>query len=408
MKIAYMITFWLLLILAAPSRGESSFAGTWETEYGILTLTQEGSTVKGFYVMNGIRCTVEGTVEKAKYTFRYQEPGVNGFGQFELSIDGKSFTGKWGLQQNALTGSWSGKRVAAASGAAPEGFQGLWESNFGRIRLVQVENRVHGIYAYSQGSSITGTVEGKKLTFQYKEPSAEGEGWFELATDANSFKGKWKEKGSSSWSDWNGMRVQPIHNRIWLVVIEARWEPNLQDKEYSFGQMLNAFFARTPNVQVRHRFFDNDKSLRKWLLELAYLAEPIVVSLSSHGLPEGIPLDGEMIGAKTIAESLRYVSTLRLFHFSSCCVMKGRIPEEIRTILGPQGQFPISGYTQVVDWAASAVLEFCYFDMILARGMAPAVAAEQIGLLLPYSGDKKIDGAVYAPAGFRILLPGGK
>jgi hypothetical protein len=138
---------------------------------------------------------------------------------------------------------------------------------------------------------------------------------------------------------------------------------------------------------------------------LAYLAEPIVVSLSSHGVAEGIPLDGQTIGAKAIAESLRYVTTLRLFHFSSCCLMSGKVPEEMRTILGPQGLFPISGYVQAVDWAASAVLEFSYFDMILARGMAPAAAAEQIAKLLPYSGDKEIAGAIYAPAGFRILFP---
>jgi hypothetical protein len=52
-----------------------------------------------------------------------------------------------------------------------------------------------------------------------------------------------------------GVRVAPVPGRKWLVVLEAHYENNLAEQEYSFGQMLKAFFARTPEVQVRHRFF---------------------------------------------------------------------------------------------------------------------------------------------------------
>ena len=46
-----------------------------------------------------------------------------------------------------------------------------------------------------------------------------------------------------------------------------------------------------------------------------------------------------------------------------------------------------------------------YFELLLARKMKPAKAARQIKILFPTAGDKRIPGAAFAPAGFRILLP---
>ena len=63
----------------------------------------------------------------------------------------------------------------------------------------------------------------------------------------------------------------------------------------------------------------------------------------------------------------------------------------------------ISGYSTSVNWAASAILEFTYLEMILGSGMTPQQAAEQVQLLLPFAGDSEVPGGAFAPAGFRIV-----
>src|SRR5262245_587442 len=239
MKTWPVIPTLFLLCLAAPVSAQGTFAGTWETTYGLMTLTQEGAQAKGFYLLGGKRCTIEGQVEKAKLTFRYQEPDAKGTGWFELAADGGSFTGRWQQEGETTWQEWAGKRVAS-SAKATDVFDGLWDSAFGRIRLIQNGLQVHGVYAYAGGATLAGKVEGKRLTFDYQESKAEGKGWFELAPDGHAFQGKWKAKGETTWADWAGARVQPVPGRLWLVVIEAPWEGNLADQEYSFGNMLRA------------------------------------------------------------------------------------------------------------------------------------------------------------------------
>jgi ATP phosphoribosyltransferase regulatory subunit HisZ len=68
-------------------------------------------------------------------------------------------------------------------------------------------------------------------------------------------------------------------------------------------------------------------------------------------------------------------------------------------------RFPISGYDRSVDWAASALIEFHYLDMILGRGLSPADAAQQLLRLLNYAGEENLPGSPYPAAGFRILMP---
>lgn len=284
-------------------------------------------------------------------------------------------------------------------------FAGLWDTSFGRMRLRQSEQDVSGRYAYSAGSKVVGHVQDRKLSFTYTEPNAKGEGWFELSADGKSFTGKWREAGGTDWKPWNGRRVQAEPGVIWLVVIEANWEHSLADTEYSFGQMLRTYFARDAKVRVRHRFFSDEASLTKWLSEVTYLAEPVVISLSTHGLANGIPTGGKIVGADALAECVRDCEHIRLLHFSSCLAMKGNLAEQITKKLGPSATFPISGYTTSVDWAGSAVIEFMYFDLLLCRRLPPKKAAEQLLKLLPYAGDEAAKGAILPPAGFRIHYP---
>jgi hypothetical protein len=401
-----VISVGLMLAVVPVAFAEGGFTGTWQTTYGRMSLTQKGDKVAGHYETGGVRNSIEGKVEKNKFTFTYEEPGASGEGWFELASDGKSFAGKWRENGMAEWAPWAGKRVSAAVAAeAPPGFAGLWRTQFGRVRLVQDGKNISGCYDYTGGATIAGTLEGNKLTFAYKEPQAEGEGWFELAADGKSFKGKWKPKSASRWQTWDGSRIDPQPGVVWLVVVEARWESNLAEQEYAFGNMLRAFFSRAPRVQVRHRFFTDEASLRRWCGEVAYLAEPTVLVIASHGSAKGPQADGKTVPARALGESLRYASNLKLLHFSACEVMKGKAGEELLSTVNKANRFPVSGYKVCVDWAASAIIEFGYLDMVLVRGMTPAAAAEQIGRLMPFSKDQGVPGSVFGQASFRLLKP---
>lgn len=71
-------------------------------------------------------------------------------------------------------------------------------------------------------------------------------------------------------------------------------------------------------------------------------------------------------------------------------------------------RFPISGYTTSVDWAASAIIEFMYLDLVLARGTEPAAAAALLSDLMPFTSDKNVAGAPFSAAGFRFIEPAAK
>lgn len=406
--LALATLLFLLRAVAPPARAEPppapSFTGQWRTTYGTMALTQEGDRVTGTYTSEGAPCTLSGRVAEGRLTFSYQEPSTKGEGWFDLAADGRSFKGQWRPAGEVAWQSWSGRRVRERAVEA-KGFDGAWNTSWGMMRLVQDGNRVHGIYAGEGGSRLAGELKGGRLTFEYQEPEAKGAGWFELAADGDHFHGGWTPAGGAQESAWDGARVTPRPGRQWLVVLEARWEESLAEREYAFGDMLRPFFARLPNVEVRHRYFTDEHSLAKWCSEVAYLVEPVVLLIATHGTPEGIEVGGHTIGARSIVQSLRYARSVQLLHFSSCLAMKDRMAVEILRGLGKDAAFPISGYTTEVDWSASAILELMYLDLQFAHEMTPEEAAGQLAQLLPFSGAKRVPGAPFESAGFRIIRP---
>jgi len=374
----------------------SNFSGEWQTTFGHMNLTQEGTRVRGVYWYMSIECLIEGKVARGKLVFTYQEPTVRGEGWFELTRRGHAFSGTFRPEGADRWEPWEGERI---------GFDGLWNSSFGLLRLVEQEGRVQGFYEVGGAATLAGRHKGSRLDFNYREPTARGNGRFELAKDGLSFQGEWKPQGAESWRPWAGIRVRPQHNLTWLVVLEAPWQRLLSDREYSFGNMLREFFARLTQVQVRHRFFSNEAGLRKCCRDVMYLAEPVVLVVATHGRPEGIPADGQMIPLGSLLDSLRYLGDLRLLHFSACLLMQASEGVAALQSFVDGAGVPISGYRTSVDWAESAIIEFAYLDLILARGLTPAAAAEQMLKLLPFAGDKGLMEGAYHPAGFSILKP---
>ncbi|TAH36371.1 MAG: hypothetical protein EYC70_11250 [Planctomycetota bacterium] len=294
----------------------------------------------------------------------------------------------------------------AAQAAGP--YEGLWDTSYGRMRLRQSGDAVTGSYAYAGGSQVAGTVAGERLTFTYSEPAARGEGWFELRDGGQHFEGQWRAEGQPGWSSWSGRRVQPVAGRVWLVVLEAYWESDLAEAEYSFGDMLQSYFTMSAarHVQVRHRFFHDAEDFRRLCGEVAYLAEPVVLLISTHGTPDGIGVGGTTIDAQVIAASTRDASNLELLHLSGCSMMSGSVPARVMAQIPADSRFPISGYRASVAWDASAISDFIFLSFLLIHRMDPAEAVRQCRLVAPYTGDQRLDGAAFDALGLDVLMPG--
>lgn len=364
----------------------NDFAGQWSTTFGPMVLTQEGNQVQGVY---GRGNTLSGTVDGGRLHFRYAELNQTGQGWFTLTRHGK-FTGEYTADGSEQARPWEGLR----------GFEGIWDSSYGRLRLIHEDDRVIGFYEGLGPATITGRMEGDRFVFTYKEPKASGEGWFELGEDGLNFAGEWRPAGKEDWLPWIGRRVPPTPGLTWLVVLEAHWQRSLADNEYAFGHMLREFFARLAHVRVRQRFFHDEASLQHWCRELLYLAEPAVLMIASHGTQEGLTVHGNTIDTERVLDSVRYADNLRLLHFSSCLVLHGADGSAFG-----KAPFPISGYTTSVDWGGSALIEFTYLDLILAKHLTPAQAAEVLPRLLSFAGDDGIEESPYAAAGFRFFAP---
>src|SRR4051812_16769 len=314
------------------------FAGRWLTTFGPMTLQQEGTHVRGVYVSREQVCRLEGDVDGDTFRFRYEEPAEAGTGWFSLARYGK-FAGKYLPEGSTLEGDWQGHRA----------FDGIWESTFGRLRLIEEAGRVFGFYEGVGSSTIEGAVaDDGRLQFRYREPTAAGEGWFELDDRLASFTGQWHPDGQSGGAAWEGKRVWAQSGRTWLLVLEAHWQRTIADQEYSFGRMLGEFFARHAHLAVRHRFFDDEAGLERWCRELLYFPEPAVVLVASHGTPEGLTVGGRTINARLVIDYLRHAENVRLLHFSACLLLREDEPGDFARRLEQAAPFPISGYTTSV------------------------------------------------------------
>lgn len=363
-----------------------TFPGRWFTTFGELLLERQGSLLTGTYGSGAAKGHLRGAVRGKLFRFRYRESAESGAGEFRLLRDGK-FAGWYRPRGRRSAQRWTGHR----------GWDGIWETNYGRMRLVHDGRRVQGIYSGAGTCTLRGIASDRLLSFRYREGAASGDGRFALAEGLDSFTGEWRANGSRIWQAWNGQRVRPAPGLRWLVVLEAHWQRSLAEPDYAFGHMLRELFARQPHVRVRQRFFHDADSLAHWCRELLFLAEPAILLISSHGLADGLNVHGRLIDTAQVLENLRWAESLDLVHFSACLVGRGR-----ETGLRER-RFPVSGYTTSVDWGASALLEFTYLDLMLNRGMAPAAAAAKLLRLVPYAGSRAPRQSPYRAAGFRYF-----
>jgi hypothetical protein len=389
----------LCCAVAAADDGAATaqFSGTWETTYGRMTLTQEGARVRGTY---GGSSRIQGTVSGRKLTFRYTETGARGEGWFELSSDGKRFSGKWRAKGEEAWSGWEGTRRGDARPTGP--LDGLYETEHGRVRLIQGKgSEVRGLYAYDGGrGTLSGTAEGRKLTFTWTEKSMKGYGEFSV-DEAGKLTGRWRGASGDAWQSWNGTRVVARPGVVWLTILEAQWETSLGEPEYAFGDMLRSFFRRYPHVQVRQRRVNDEADLLRAARQIPLLAEPVVLLVASHGEKGHLMAGADAVPAVKLAEALADASNLELIHFSSCEILVPGVAESFHERLGHR--VPLSGYGVTVDWAGSAVLEFLYLDLVVGRRLSPSKAAKVVRAELNFAGETPTDGSPLGEAKFRFV-----
>jgi len=403
-RVLHAALFFLVFAPVAAWAEDASFQGRWETTYGVLVLSQNGTAVTGSYTYGGGTGTVAGTVEKRTLTFKYEESsGVKGEGKFELNDSATRFDGTWHEEGEVTWQPWSGVAIRTATDTSSAGFDGLFDTTYGPMRLRQSTDAVTGTYLFQGAeSTIKGTVKDATLTFTYKEEKASGEGTFDLSDDGMAFSGAWKPAGTDAWSPWIGTRVVPEVGVSWLVVFETQWERSLSDNEYSYGDMLRSFFERLPKVQVRQRRIADKADFLRAGAELAYLAEPVALWVSGHGTEEGLSISGDSIAAKELLAVLKPAPNVFLVHFSSCAIMGGKVPAALLKDLSDGRSLDVSGYAVPVDWAGSAVLEMLYLDLILGRQLTPKAAAEVVLDEMNFADDTATTGSPLGALKFRI------
>ena len=110
----------LVFPLASPSRTTDTWSGEWDTNYGPMSLTQNGSSVSGSYTDTGqcpgpgtISGTVSGNTLKATWTETQGCDSTDTSGTAEFTLSGKHFDGTY-LSDEGRSGSWNGDCKAGA------------------------------------------------------------------------------------------------------------------------------------------------------------------------------------------------------------------------------------------------------------------------------------------------------
>ena len=372
----------------------TTFAGRWLTTFGLMELTEQDGAVQGTYWNQGVPCTIEGQHQGNRLAFHYREPAEQGEGWFEL-------TRVWAFRGPMAR---RGQRGLAGVAGPHSAWDGVWETSFGRLRLVEEPDRVLGFYDGAGPSRIEGEIEDGRLVFRYEEPQARrrllraGRGWPELRRPMAS-------EAMPEWATWVGRRVRPVPGRTWLMIVEAHWQRSVAEGEYSFGGMLREFFARSSDVAV------GGVSTTRRVCNAGAAScctsrnrRSCWCPATAHPKASTCMAEPSTPAASSIACGTRTTFSCCTSHRAWCCTRSSRATSPAGLSMGPP--FAVSGYTTSVDWGGSAVIEFTYLDLILTKGLTPAEAAAKLPCLIRYAGDDAPDDSPYAAAGFRFFPAG--
>lgn len=77
----------------------------------------------------------------------------------------------------------------------PQGvtFAGVWDSNWGQIKLQQQGSHVHGTYKGFRNGSVSGDIDGNLFIFRWTQVESQqwGRGYLQLSPDGLRMEGRW-------------------------------------------------------------------------------------------------------------------------------------------------------------------------------------------------------------------------
>ena len=91
-------------------------------------------------------------------------------------------------------------------------FVGDWDSNWGKLKLMQNGKRVYGPYTGFRHGSISGEQDGDLLLFHWiqKENEQSGHGYLRLSPDGKTMEGRWGYlKSYDNGGSWSAKRGRP-------------------------------------------------------------------------------------------------------------------------------------------------------------------------------------------------------
>jgi predicted esterase len=115
---------------------------------------------------------------------------------------------------------------ATSSASADGPFEGEWRTSFGTATLKQNGNEVTGTYGGAGQFTLKGTVDGQKLTFEYQEGQARGDGGWTLDKLGHAFTGRFAIRGGRA-GDWLGWRPDPAAAKGPPANLSGLWLTNL-------------------------------------------------------------------------------------------------------------------------------------------------------------------------------------
>ena len=246
--------------------------------------------------------------------------------------------------------------------------------------------------------------DGNELAFEARSTNAVALETFDLVLTVG-------DHGLEGTCNQVRVRFRPAEasRKTLLYVLETYWERTLDRPDYSFGEILQSLcrrFART--VDFRHRRITSVTDFRRFALLAAFVAEPVVIVLSSHGGPCGPWMEYSAVvenePARTRSEARREATlslhevgsicaecpNVELLHFDCCSVL---LPTETANTLQARLELPkahqivVSGFTVTADWHESATLEFYYIGLIM-KGETPLAAAKKAAESLAFADSR--------------------
>ncbi|MBD2654084.1 hypothetical protein H6G45_11435 [Synechocystis sp. FACHB-383] len=220
--------------LSQPALAQVSIAGDWSSSWGTVRLSQNGTSVSGYYAKPDqlLEGSISGNVLSGYWTknmsARRCTTSRNGsfyWGRVRLVFNDSTFAGDWGHCGDEPTKKWTGSRSSQSTASTPSvppvasvtSIGGNWTSSWGNISLNQNGANVTGYYA-KPDQQLEGTMSGNILSGYWTKSSSGRRcttsrngsfywGRVNLVFNGPTFSGLWGYCGDEPTRNWSGNQV---------------------------------------------------------------------------------------------------------------------------------------------------------------------------------------------------------